>query len=207
MWRFKTFLLLQFIFFFSLPVLAQVETAWVRRYNGPGNLGDVASALAVDSSGNVYVTGMTEGFFATSSDYATIKYAPNGDTLWVRRYNGPGNNYDVPFALALDGSGNVYVTGGSYGSGTSGDYATIKYATNGDTLWVRRYNGPENESDEAYALALDKEGNIYVTGGRAGVVELLLIMPPSSMHPMEIPCGSDATTDRGMITTELRFWQ
>ena len=44
--------------------------------------------------------------------------------------------------MAVDGNGNVYVTGGSYGSGNSWDYATIKYNTSGDTIWVRRYNGP-----------------------------------------------------------------
>src|SRR5574341_1099426 len=163
----KIFLLLQFVFFFSLPVLAQVDTVWVRRYDGPGNGNDEASALAVDNSGNVYVTGRSVGS-GTDYDYATIKYAPNGDTLWVRRYNGPGNLYDDASALAVDNSGNVYVTGGSWGSGTYSDYATIKYAPNGDTQWVRRYNGPGNWVDEASALAVDNFGNVYVTGGSSG---------------------------------------
>ncbi len=164
--KFKAFLFLQFLFFFSLPVLAQVDTAWVRRYNGPGDFYDFAWALAVDDSGNVYVTGYSDGS-GTDYDYATIKYALNGDTLWVRRYNGPRDSSDFATALAVDGSGNVYVTGYSYGSGTSYDYATIKYAPNGDTLWVRRYNGPGNGSDGASALAVDNSGNVYVTGNTA----------------------------------------
>src|SRR5574341_1449759 len=164
MFKIKTFLLLQFLFFFPLPVFAQVDTAWVRRYRGPANDNN-ASALAVDDSGNVYVTGISWGS-GTSSDYATIKYAPNGDTIWVRRYNGPGNFYDNDYAsaLAVDASGNVYVTGGSVGSDTSFDYATIKYSPFGDTLWVRRYNGPANSDDVASALAVDASGNVYVTG-------------------------------------------
>ncbi len=157
----KIYLFLQFVFFFSVPVFAQVDSVWVRRYNGPGNDVDQANAVAVDASGNVYVTGVSGS--GASSDYATIKYAPNGDTLWVRRYNGPGNSGDHAFALALDGSGDVYVTGYSW-SVTSTDYATIKYAPNGDTLWVRRYNGPGNVTDQAQALALDGNGNLYVTG-------------------------------------------
>ena len=157
------------IFFWALPALAEmiVDTAWVRRYNGPGNYQDLVHAIAVDGSGNVYVTGTSAGS-GTSDDYATIKYYPNGDTAWVRRYNGPGNDIDEARAIALDSSGNVYVTGWSRGSGTAWDYATIKYNSNGDTAWVRRYNGQGNSGDNAYAIAVDGSGNVYVTGTSAG---------------------------------------
>ena len=147
----------------SAPVFAQsVDTAWVRRYNGSGDSIDEAFAIAVDGSGNVYVTGESYG------DYATIKYYPDGDTAWVRRYNGPGNSTDYARAIAVDGSGNVYVTGNSSGSGTSSDYCTIKYKPNGDTAWVRRYNGPGDTTDGARAVAVDGSGNVYVTGGSEG---------------------------------------
>src|SRR4030065_574300 len=138
------------------------ETLWVKRYDGPGNGRDEAVALAVDDSGNVYVTGFSKGS-GTSGDYATIKYSYAGDTLWVRRYNGPGNSDDRANGLAVDGSGNVYVTGYSW-SGTPFDYATIKYSYAGDTLWVRRYNGPGNNYDGAISLAAAGSGNVYVTG-------------------------------------------
>ena len=144
------------------------DTLWVRRYTGPGNFFDEASALAVDVSGNVYVTGRSDGTGFFDYDYATIKYSSAGDTLWVRRYTGPGNSDDDASALAVDASGNVYVTGRSVGSDTSFDYATIKYNSFGDTLWVRRYNGLENGFDEASALAVDDSGNVYVTGESDG---------------------------------------
>jgi hypothetical protein len=147
-----------------VPCFAQyADTAWVRRYNGPGNSSDGAGAIAVDDSGNVYVTGRSVGS-GMSVDYATIKYYPNGDTAWVRRYDGPANSIDIPLAIAIDTSGNVYVTGASIGSGTFEDCATIKYYPNGDTAWVRRYNGPANDYDEAHAIAVDDCGNVYVTG-------------------------------------------
>jgi plastocyanin len=140
------------------------DTAWVRRYNGPADSEDVAYAIAIDGSGNVYVTGGIYAGSGAEHDYATIKYYSNGDTAWVRRYNGPANSTDCALAIAVDDSGNVYVTGFSFGSGTSQDYATIKYYPNGDTAWVRRYNGPGDSTDWASTIAVDHSGNVYVTG-------------------------------------------
>ncbi len=143
----------------SFTFAQQVDTAWVRRYNGPGNGGDKAVALAVDDSGNVYVTGSSFDS-ATGYDFATIKYFPNGDTAWVRLYNGPTNKDDFATALALDATGNVYVTGRS-----NGEFATIRYDFDGNQLWVRRLSSLFSLStDGAYALALDELGNVYVTG-------------------------------------------
>jgi len=138
---------------------------WVARYNGPGNSWDEASAIAVDSSGNVYVTGRSYGS-GTDYDYATIKYNSSAVQQWVARYNGPGNYMDSAYAIAIDSSGDVYVTGISYGSGTGDDYATIKYNSSGVEQWVKRYNGPGpgNNYDYAYAIAVDSSGNVYVTG-------------------------------------------
>ncbi|MCJ7831622.1 MAG: hypothetical protein MUP86_03795, partial [Dehalococcoidia bacterium] len=81
----------------------------------------------VDVSGNVYVTGWSYGS-GTDYDYATIKYDTDGNEKWVARYDGPASDYDSAGALGVDGTGNVYVTGYSPASGTSYDYATIKYS-------------------------------------------------------------------------------
>src|SRR3990170_813631 len=164
----KRFLVLViFLLSYTQAIGQSVDAAWVRRYNGPGNSSDYAYAIAVDGSGNVYVTGQSIGS-GTYNDYATIKYYSNGDTAWVRRYNGPGNLDDVAYAIAVDGSGCVYVTGWSVGSGTGYDYTTIKYYPNGDTAWVRRYNGPANGADLARAIAVDGSGSVYVTGLSSG---------------------------------------
>jgi hypothetical protein len=136
---------------------------WVARYNGPGNDWDRANALALDGCSNIYVTGLSRGA-GTDNDYATIKYDSSGTELWVRRYNGPGNDHDAASDVALDDKGNVYVTGNSSGSGTYADFATVKYDSLGNELWVARYNGVGGFNDEAAALVIDDMGNVYVTG-------------------------------------------
>ena len=60
--------------------------------------------------------------------------------VWISRYNGPGNNSDHPYEMVLDKSGNICVTGYSYGGSTNLDFLTVKYSPTGDTLWVRRYD-------------------------------------------------------------------
>ena len=140
---------------------------WVARYDGPANYDDAAYALALDASGNVFVTGysVTSG---TNYDFATVKYNSSGAQQWVARYDGPANGTDQPYALALDAYGNVYVTGMSFGSWPNADYATLKYSSSGVQQWVNRYHGPRISDDEAYALALDASGNVYVTGSSVG---------------------------------------
>lgn len=143
---------------------------WVARYNGPFNYADIALAIALDTAGNVYVTGQSDGA-GTWEDYATIRYDASGVEQWVARYNGPGGDYDAAYAIAVDNAGNVYVTGqsdASYTCDTSEDYATVRYDSLGVEQWVARYNGPGNSTDLAMALVLDAAGNIYVTGGSTG---------------------------------------
>lgn len=159
-----------FLFLFlAAPALADVDTAWVRSYGLPDDVYDESCALAVDARGNVYVTG-EKGSEETLADYTTVKYYPNGDTAWTRRYDGPNGTLDLAYDIAVDGLGNVYVTGWSEGVGTYVDYATVKYDSSGTLLWLRRYDGPAASLDGARALALDSRGNAYVTGTSAGAL-------------------------------------
>jgi hypothetical protein len=140
---------------------------WAARYIGPGNGPDYAGAVGLDPAGNVYVTGGSTGA-GTSYDYATIKYDPNGNQLWVARYDGPASGDDAAAGLAVSSLGNVYVTGQSLGSTTSNDYATIKYDPNGNQLWVARYDGPASGDDFATAIALSSDEHVHVTGASSG---------------------------------------
>lgn len=140
---------------------------WVRKIKEPSASNDGLAVLALDGSGNAFVTVRTLGLDA-SDDCLTVKYGPNGKTLWTRTYDGPGGGNDAAFALAVDGFANVHLAGWSVGADGEWDYITIKYDKDGRPLWVRRYDGPEKSNDGAFALALDGAGNVYVTGHSQG---------------------------------------
>jgi DNA-binding beta-propeller fold protein YncE len=143
---------------------------WTKRYNGPANNGDRATAIAVSPDGTkVYVTGWSAGGPATRADYATIAYnASTGALLWIQRYNNSAvNSGDLARALAVSPDGSkVAVTGESIGSTGSQDYATVVYnAMTGAVLSTMRYNGAADKSDAAYALVFSPHGSrVYVTG-------------------------------------------
>lgn len=146
---------------------------WAKRFNGRANKSDVASAVGVSPDGSeVFVTGYSKG---STGDYATVAYdGSTGAELWVKRYNGSANGFDAAYALGVSPDGSaVFVTGysGRLGGLTSLNYATLAYnASTGAELWVKRYNGPANSLDHAYALAASPDGSaVFVTGYSYGL--------------------------------------
>jgi lipocalin len=115
----------------------------------------------------VFVTGSSLGG-TNDLDYATAAYdAATGTPMWVRRYNGPANDYDHANSIAASPDGSrVFVTGHSGDLTTGDDYTTVAYATaTGTPLWLSRYNGPANSSDDATSLTTSPDGSkVFVTG-------------------------------------------
>src|SRR6185503_8903877 len=131
---------------------AQVEQAWVATYGGDSSgdqHSDFVTALKVDRLGRVHVTGDSYGTNGTPN-IVTIQYSATGQPLWVASYDAARNS-DYPGALVLDESGNVYITGISYGSQTGADLIALKYDSSGNLLWASRYNGVANVSDAGNA--------------------------------------------------------
>jgi hypothetical protein len=144
---------------------------WVSRYNGPGNGYDEAHSIAASRDGSrVFVTGYSEGP-QSGSDYATLAYnAVTGAQVWVRRYNGPGNDYDEAWQLAVSPNGRRLFVTGTSGGEASLDYATVAYnAATGGQLWVRRYDGPGQNLDVSWSVAVSHDGRqVFTTGASVG---------------------------------------
>jgi hypothetical protein len=154
--------------FFPLLILWSVgfsqTPTWISKYDN-GN----ARAMTIDGAGNIYVTGPSDGGKKTGTDFLTVKYNPTGGLVWAARYNySVANGEDWPYAIDVDGSGNVYVTGrsvtSSSGKGPNYDYATVKYNSSGAQVWASRYGSSGNRSDFSQDVKVDANGYVYVTG-------------------------------------------
>jgi len=158
---------------------ASAAPDWVHQLGTAGD--DSASGVAVDGDGNVYVTGVTEGTLpgssetgAGSNDVFVASYRSDGTTRWVHQLGTVGN--DEGSGVAVDGDGNVYVVGYTYGAlpGSSetgagqADVFVAGYASDGTKRWVHQLGTAGN--DEGSGVAVDGDGNVYVVGYTYGAL-------------------------------------
>src|SRR5688572_2278225 len=150
-WLWTAFLAFATMAFEPPAAQAAVTEAWVQRYGSEAGSEDYADKVVTDAAGNVIVVGSSGNQTGNGSDMLIIKYSGAGVPLWTNRYNGTGNGSALAYAVAVDGNGNVFVTGSSGFDyfGPINDYATIAYSGAGVPLWTNRYNGPGNNRDVA----------------------------------------------------------
>lgn len=140
---------------------------WVNRFNGTGSSDSYATDVAVDSAGNVYVTGYTHTGLGTDggyddTDFMTIKYDANGVELWAGPYDGLAGDAisaDQAVGVVVDASGNVYVTGNR---NTYDAVITVKYAADGSLSAEAGYDAYRAIGIQQFVDAGDGRTYIYV---------------------------------------------
>ncbi|HNS12881.1 MAG TPA: T9SS type A sorting domain-containing protein [Bacteroidia bacterium] len=149
---------------FAMKRNIQGDTLWVYYYDGGGNNEDYATDIALDNSGNCYITGHSRATSTSLEECFTAKILPSGTEAWAARYSPGGNIESFGNAISVDVSGNVYVAGYSEPSSASTDWLVIKYNSAGAEQWVDVFNGPDNGGDEAIDIVIAPNGNPTVCG-------------------------------------------
>jgi hypothetical protein len=158
---------------FTMKFDAAGTKQWTKLLGTAAN--EEATAVAVDASGNVYITGYTDGNLdgqtnAGGDDIFIAKYDTSGNLQWVTLLGTPADEWGN--GIALDASGNVYITGYTDGNldgqtNAGGDDIFIaKYDASGNLQWVTLLGTPAD--DAGNAIASDASGNLYITGYTAG---------------------------------------
>ncbi len=148
--------------FMLLKYDAGGRLTWERRFGADA----VLRAMAVDSQGNVWLTGILNVVPGGEDDFVTVRYSPNGDLLWESRFDDvPADDgspsTDQPEVMALDPDGNCYV--GGYTSNLKEAYSVVvKYDPMGREAWAGRVS--RNSSGRPKAIAIDADRNVLVTG-------------------------------------------
>ncbi len=147
---------------------------WTRQFGSATR--DYGLSVAVAGSGDVYVGGYTDGALAGANagnyDAFVRKYSSAGVALWTRQFGTASNDYE--WAVAVDGSGDVYVAGATLGvlDGASvGNYDAFvrKYSSAGVALWTRQFGTALY--DLGRSVAVDVTGNVYIAGYTTGALE------------------------------------
>lgn len=148
---------------------------WTRQFGTKYD--DAGQAIAIDSQGSIYLSGVTCGSFTSEQDACSNIFiakfnSEDGGVIWIGQTRIYGHPYVVVKGLALDNSGNIFLAGSTYGSieGTSNlgseDVFIIKYDQVGNKMWAHHIG--TSFADGGGSIAIDSNGSIYIAGRTRG---------------------------------------
>ncbi|KKK84489.1 hypothetical protein LCGC14_2782830, partial [marine sediment metagenome] len=158
------------------PAIAEepYSVAWISQLGTSGS--DYSYAVAVDSNGNAYISGKTDGSLDGNSagltDAFLAKYDSSGASVWIRQLG--TSTHDVSESVAVDSAGNTYISGWTWGS-LDGNNAGLtdaflaKYDSSGTWQWTRQLGTASN--DYSKSVAIDSNDNVYISGHTEGSLD------------------------------------
>jgi len=157
------------------------------------------NGLALDNRNNVisvgqdaYALNASNPYNSYVSGYTTVKINSAGSAIWSSDYSQAPVGSSAATSIAVDSANNSYVTGYCPGANGTNDVLTIKYDQNGNQIWLQRYSSPSGGNAAGNAIAVDNNGNVYVTGydtTAAGGTEIVTI----KYSPVTVQHRSDGT--------------
>ncbi len=179
--------------YYTAKYNADGDLLWEKTYGGLGIGYGYAGALAVDETGNVYVTGSFKFDGENNYDFCTIKYDTNGNQEWISTYEGSYYGFGSPKNIAVDNEGNIVITGRA-----GYNICTVKIDENGGILWDQ----VESRGYEPNDMVLDSNDDIYITGTTGSYGDLITFKILSDGTAASIPGG-----DGGNIPTVFSLYQ
>jgi hypothetical protein len=142
------------------------QVAWIRQFGT--TFGDAVRSLAIDPSGNVVAVGAS--VVAPSGNHFVAKYAPDGSRLWLREFTENSPLASFANAVAVDGTGAIYITGTTPQVGSNG-LLVARLDAAGNRVWRAAF--PDwRGATRGYSIAVSSDGaRIYVSGETDGHVE------------------------------------
>ena len=138
---------------------------WQKTWGGSDSESDSFDALFIDGSGNIYAAGETFTYGA-GYDVLLLKYSSSGDLLWQKTWGGSSEDYGS--GVAVDGSGNICLTGDTDSFQHLYDVVFLKYSPSGNLLWEKTW-GRNDSWLWNRSVAVDESGRLYVAGSAANV--------------------------------------
>ena len=132
---------------------------WDKTLGGSGT--EEGYGVAIDSSDNIIICGVTTSDGAGGNDLLVAKYNSSGTLLWDKTLGGSGT--DIGLGVVTDSSDNIIVTGYTWSDGAgNADALVAKYNSSGTLLWDKTLGG--SGTDVGYRVAIDSSDNIIVIG-------------------------------------------